>query len=470
MRSVATCISTAGLVFGLLTAMPAFAADQELVTKLAPEIAKYCRPSSAIAYVTSNGRSGVMSASDLGRAIYASKVAPLTAEYDWNRKGGREIARMAFADDQGINATPLNLLQRLVQTWVGPMDASAGDYLPLAAGGVTVEDVDGVPAELGQAQAVLAAILDGADDAFRFRCALSAEQSIPGGEPETAKETHRPALLISKAPDDLSKVKLTDRPFAEIAYLDDRDAHKDSLSIYGTVGLVWPDIVYRSAAIRAQQGGSIVRFAPMVFAQIEREGTGATDPNDVNNLNFGLQLGGFLQTRTPPGRPSRTLTHYFDLNARYLTDTHFASSGWSIAAQFTPGIPLIGNNVPYVLPGNRIQLRWRFTGVADHISIDDPGKKTKLVGAPQFSRLGFDVTGTAKYFFDEDHEQAITLGFDYSLRENLGAGPGDAQLFSGKFLIEPTPNFSFGIVYDRGENLDTFEHNETVKLTFGVRR
>ena len=290
MRNVAACISAAGLAFGVSTATPAFASDKELVTKLAPEIAKRCRASSAVAPAAFHHMAGTISASDLGRAIYASKVAPLTAEYDWNRKGGREIARMAFADDQGINATPLNFLQRLIQTWADPTDVSAGDYLTPADGGVLIEDIYGTPVETDQAEAVLAAILDGADGAFLFRCALPPVHPVAGGEvtpgPKTSEASHRPTLVISKAPDDLSKVTLTDRPFAEIAYVSDRDANKESLSIYGTVGLVWPDIVYRSAANRAQQGGSIVRFAPMVFAQIEREGTGSADPNDVNNLNF----------------------------------------------------------------------------------------------------------------------------------------------------------------------------------------
>jgi hypothetical protein len=455
-RKLLTAIGMASL----MAPAAAYAADQNLVDKLAPEIAKRCQPA--------RGGGGVITASDLGRAIYASKVAPLAAEYDWNRKGGREIARMAFADDQGDNQHALNLLQHLAQSWTDPMSTGAADNLPFAAGGVEVRGDDGGNVPASAAQAVLAAILDGDDQAFQFRCPLVQ----PREAPTPAPVSHGPAIVVGKAPDDLSKVKLTDRAYAEVAYVSDRDAHKETFSFYGTIGLVWPDLVVRSAESTPEKGGYTLRFAPTLFTQIEREGSGPADPNDINNLNFGLQLGGFLQTRSPlaPGQRSQTLTHYFTINARYLTDTHFASSGWSVAAQVTPGIPIAGNNVPYIVPGSRLQLRWRLAGVVDHVSIDDPGTKAKLVGAPQYTRFGLDVTGTAKYFLGEDHEQALTLGIDYSLRQRLGTGVGNAQLLSGRLVIEPTPNFSLGIAYDRGENLDTLEHSDTVKLTFGIRR
>ncbi len=469
----------AAVVAGGAAATPAVAADRALVIALAPQITQRCQPVPGAMRTAAGSGTGVIAAADLGRAIYASKVAPLVAEYEWNRKGGREIARMAFTDDQGVNSSSLNLLQILVQTWANPNHVSAGDYLPFANGGVAIEDADGSLIDPQRAEGALAAILEGKEGTFLFRCTLPVTAPAPTPTPGqipvagATSPSNRPALAISKGPEDLGIIALADRPYAEIAYVSDKDANENSLSIYGTVGLVWPDIVYRSRANREERGGLVARFAPTVFAQIEREGVGKFSPNDVDNLNLGLQLGGFLQTRTPlghPDQPSRTVTHYIDLNARYLSDTRLDSSGWSVAARFTPGIPLPGSNVAWQPLDGRARLRWRLTGVADYVSIDDPGRKAKLVDAPRYGRLGFDIAASARYYLGAERKQAILLTFDYSLRKDLGRQPGNAQLLAGRFLIEPTPNFSFGVAYDRGENLDTLEHNETIKLTLGVRR
>lgn len=467
-RPASKATAVLGSLLATVAATPAAAqnADTELVEKLAPEIAKNCRRDPATMF-------GWIAAGDLGRAIFASKTVPLSFEYGWSRNGGQLIAEKAFGPDLGDNEDSLLKLRRLAQTWTNPDDAAAASNLPLAAGGVEVLDRRGWPVSANSAQQALAAILDGDDGDFRFRCLAPAlGTGDPPAQPAPAQKLRAPLILLTRSPGDLAKAELADRPYAEIAYVNDRDAKKDSLSLYATVGLSWPDIVLRSPRDSAATGNSMVRLAPTLFAQLEREESGPSEADDVNNLNFGFQLAGFLQTRSPAveGRDSRTSTHALALDARYLTDTRLDSNGWAVAARFTPDIPLPGNHIAWTIPGTLLKFRWRLTGVADHISISDPGKKAELVGAPEYTRLGFDLSGLLKYRLGEESDQSISLGLDYALRQRLGHGRGNAQLLSARLLFNPVANLSFGIAYDRGENLDTLEHGDTVKLTLGLRR
>ena len=130
MRSKGKMVAAIGSIIGVAISPAALAADQALAEKLAPEIAKACHRTSA------GGDAGTIGAADLGRAIYASKVAPLISEYGWNRGGGSAIARTAFGEDQGDNKTALLLLRRLAETWTNTADAGARLNLPLVDGGV----------------------------------------------------------------------------------------------------------------------------------------------------------------------------------------------------------------------------------------------------------------------------------------------------------------------------------------------
>ena len=110
------------------------------------------------------------------------------------------------------------------------------------------------------------------------------------------------------------------------------------------------------------------------------------------------------------------------------------------------------------------------TAVADYEAVDDPGHKVKWVTKPEFARIGLDAEAELRFFLDGDQKQAFSVNVSYGLREALSGSEGDADLWTAKFLFEPTPNYAFGLVYREGSNLDSFEAIDQWTLTIGVRR
>jgi|GEM_PF-3188666 len=454
----------------VLVAGPARAQDPFLVEKLAPEIAKACLPPTLLQRASLQDESGVISAQALGTAIFASGIAPLHQEYQWNAGGPAAIARQAFADDAGPNADSLNRLQSLISTWIAPDDGGSA-WLPLASGGVSVRRADGSPATARDGEAVLADILAGNAGRFVFGCRhVPASDDAPEmEEDDAADETdRRPVFAVAKTPDDLA-LALADKSFAEFAYLEDREADSQTYSAYVTLGLIWPERAHPSPTWTTSRFGWLVRARPGLFVQYEREGSDTTpDVDETNNLNFGLQAAGFLQTRGA-ARGATTRTHYFAFGARYLTDDQFESEGWSVLARVTPGLRWPGFQTPQDLT-DRLQYRWLVSGIADYESIEDPGDKASLQDSPEFGRLGFDADAELRLFLTPDREQAISLSASYAMRADVTGADGDADLFTSRLLFEPSPHYSFGIVYERGENLESLEAIEQWKLTVGIRR
>lgn len=422
--------------------------DRNLIDNLAPLIAKHCTPT--------GDRRGEIKAAALYEALLSSdvvtfkNVAPLLAQ------PGSVLAPLFIAgkgDDRGAYL----LVSRTVGGWTAPTEEGAGRFLPLAYGGIEVQARSGGPLGAADTAAVLADIFDRSDANYRFLCIPSAEHTPPPSDGGGVGQ-----LLIAKEPTDFAAAKLTDRPFAEFAYLRDEDADTDTYSFYGTLGIGFGDRSIGRKAYDAGRSKVMARIRPLVFTQLEYEKASDAATAKVDNLNLGLQLGGVVQTRG-----KTTANHFYALSVRYLTDTRFDSSGWSVAAQWTPRFPIPGNLIAAPLGGG-VDFSWKLTGVGDHAGFSDIGRKTDLTGAPHYTRLGFDAA--AQLRLKLANADILSLAGTYALRENLERGLGDAQRLGLRLTFAPSDNLSIGLGYDRGRNLDTLEHSRTVKLVVGIRK
>lgn len=429
-------------------ATPARAADANLAAKLAPEIQKRCVD-------------GSLSAKALGEAIYASKTAPLAAEYAWLSGGPDVISAQAFRGGSEQNREALYLLRRLTETWIlqGP---DATNYLPISAGGVEILQSSGASLPITAAEAALTDILRGNDDRFSFRCISKPGDgaTLPSADEPKSSVT----IAIGKTPDDL-QLPLKKKKFAEVSYLNNASEDQSSVSINATLGLSFGELTpvrYR----KSDKRGVLVRALPTAFVQLDRQGISDGDrDDDIDNLSLGFELGGFLQTRR-----RFTRTHYYALSARYLTDLGFHSSAWSANFSVTPEIPLPGNDVPYDIIPDRLVFDWLVRGTADFTKVTDPGDKTELVDKPDWLRTGFDVSAGLRYLFDRSRKHSLALVGSYQLREALGQSTGNARLLSLKLLVEPSDQYAFGVSFERGRNLDSLEFSKVWKATFGIRR
>lgn len=441
-RAVWLCI--AGLAS--VAAPAAHAADANLVKALGPLIGESCQPI--------GDRLGEIKAGPLLDALLSNKVLSFDTPGPMIGQPGSILAPIILKAASGDNQKAYRRIGRIVTSWTAPGAAGAANFLPLAAGGVEVRARDG--RTLGEADAVtvLADLIDRSDARYRFVC-MPPEDSVPP-PPDGGGGIAR--LVIAKEPTDLTVPELTDRPFAEFAYLRDDDAGTDTYSFYGTLGVSFGDRTIGKGG----QGSTILRIRPLAFAQLEYEKASDTPAAKVDNLNFGAELGGYVQTRG-----NTTANQFWSLSLRYLTDTRFESSGWSGAVKWSPYFGVPGNMVPFAI-GKRFEFQWRLSGVGDHAGFSDIGRKTELASAPHYTRLGLDAA--AELHFKLAGSNIVTLGATYAWRENLERGPGDARRSSIRLTFAPSDNISLGLGYDRGRNIDTLEYTRTVKLTLGVRK
>jgi len=441
-------VAVAGFALAASGAAHALAADARLAKELRPLISKSCVP-------TSQGLAEIK-AGPLADALLSKRVVTFDTMAPLVGRPGSELAPKFMDAAAGDNREAYLLIGGTVRGWTVPTAIGAGNFLPLDDGGIEVRARDGKALAEADTSAVLAAILDRNDSRYRFVCRPSAELSSPPPDGSGVG-----MLLIAKEPTDLTIPRLTNRPFAEFAYLRDEDAKTDTFSFYGTLGLGFGDRAIGRAAFEANHSGAMLRVRPLVFTQLEYERAGNAGTAKVDNLNFGAEIGGNLQTRG-----ARTNFQFWTLNARYLTDTRFASSGWSTAAKWTPYFGLPGNLVPYSYKG--VEFTWRLTGVGDHAGFSDIGRKTELANAPHYTRLGLDAA--AELSLPLAGGNSVSLDAGYGLRENLERGPGNVRRSTIRLIYKGSDNVAVGIGYDRGRNIDTLEHTRTVKLTIGIRR
>ncbi|MEO7691199.1 MAG: hypothetical protein ABIS51_18090 [Sphingomonas sp.] len=422
--------------------------NRNLVENLVPLIAKQCTPI--------GDRRGEIKAVALYEALLSKDVVTFEDNAPLIGRPGRVLAPI-FIAGKGDNRKAYLLVSRTVGGWTAPTAEGAGRFLPLAYGGIEVHARSGGPLGTADTAAVLADILDRSDANYRFVCILPGESSPP---PADGGEVAQ--VLIAKEPTDFAAAKLTDRPFAEFAYLRDEDAGTDTYSFYGTLGIGFGDRPIGKEAYDAGRSHIMARVRPLAFAQLEYEKASDAATAKVDNLDFGLQLGGVVQTRW-----KTTVNHFYALSVRYLTDTRFDSSGWSVAAQWSPRFSIPGNLVAAKLGGG-VYFSWNLTGVGDHAGFSDIGRKADLATAPHYTRLGFDAAADLRLKLA--NADILSFGGTYALRKNLERGLGDAERFGLRLTFAPSDNLSIGIGYDRGRNLDTLEHTRTVKLIVGIRK
>lgn len=438
-KSVA--LAGAATVLAALIPAGAHAAEPLLVQNLAPEIRSRCE-------------GGRISAENLRTAILASKVAPLTSDRWWTADHPALIARAAFSDDDAADGEALDLLQDLVWSWVLPNPPSYMG-LPRPSGGVSVARPGGEPADAADGEAILKAIFAKDESSFTFGC-------DKGAEPKPSSIL--PGLRISRTPEDLFD-PLDTKSYGEFAYSQDEVADEDAYSIYGTAGWTFGEIRHQWPPSKDAFPYLALSATPVAFVQYEREGGDSVAADkEVNNLNFGLEVGGFIEL----GRAGRTDVHAYTVSLRAMSDDRFDSEAWAVNASFTPDIRLPGHHLPLLSKDRRLSFRWQLSAVADHASVSDPGRKAALQTAPEYSRLGYDVDAALRYTLAGGASVALTS--DYRLRDEFSRGEMDAQLFTAGLLFEPNRNWAFGLIYQRGENLDSLEFSETWKLTIGVRR
>lgn len=469
------------LLLLLGAASPAWAgAPDESRARLGEEIAQAC--------VAAPGGGGTIAPKALANAIFASGYVSLRMQYDWIGAGGAaiaEAARTARSTSPGAAGAPvdpdnkegLGKLFRLVWGWskAGSADVVFGS-MPDAVRHLSVLRPDRSAWPQDAWPEALAAILDGADDALLITCRPAAP-IVASGEGPPAVDTRRPRtgsrpdLIVARNPTDLTIAELADRQSAEVALIADRIAGETSIAVNGTIGLRWGDVRIGRPAASLDESSVFARLRPMAFVQLERQSiTG--DTFAIDNLSAGFQIDGFVQSRRAAPRADRhmrrrlTHSHYFALNGRYLTDTRFLSRSWSLAARVTPDLDIEGYGNPFTVAG-LVRFKWLASITFDHVSNDRPGQKAELVDAPSWTRIGYDLAATIAP--RSDTFPSMEFKMDYAARHVLSAGAGRAEMLSLRWQYRPSLGLSFGLAWDRGENIDSLVRASVVKAVLGFR-
>ena len=109
--------------------------------------------------------------------------------------------------------------------------------------------------------------------------------------------------------------------------------------------------------------------------------------------------------------------------------------------------------------------------MADWFSVSDPGDKKSLVDAAEYARLGYDAGATFR-LGPSNADWRIIWATTYDVRNGQTHDGGDAAMLSSslKVALGQASNYAFGVSYDQGRDLQSFESTRVWKLTFGVRR
>jgi len=345
---------------------------------------------------------------------------------------------------------------RFITEWMEDETITSG--LPLRGGGVRIVAPGRKPAE------VLLQVMTGDDKGLTLVCRYpSPSPQEPGPD--------RLRLRLVKTPGDLDtpKRKHDGAPFpdtysfAEFAYADDRQTRTQAWGVAATAALEWPEF------LPGGEGGYL-HWTPRLYLAYERKGE--SDPavdGYVNNLTLGGRVTGDLGLSTD-------WFGYYSLSAMVESDDHLKSEAYAAEVRIDPPLP----PMPYhrymqkLHDGPRLRAfaQWDVDLVADWRQIDDPGRKTALKDAAEYVRLGYDAGFRVRIGPSAPREDwGIALAVAYSVRDGQTGDGGDAQLFTSSLAFEPSAEsrVTFGLSYERGENLTSFESSELWKLFFGVR-
>lgn len=274
---------------------------------------------------------------------------------------------------------------------------------------------------------------------LRFPCA-GADSPAAAGEEPAAVASWRDLLIVTSTDDAGKTTDPAERPFATFSYLDDRENDEEVASTDIYIGFSRP----------IWFGG---RASPSLAYQRR------TGPDPLNDLTFGLE-----------GSMNR-----LSWSAGFETDDSFDSALYRAQVEFQP---FRGRNIcaaawvrsgddGYPIRGGRCDL-WL---TADYVDVADTGGKADLVDRREFGRIG--LRAAASWWTRAGESDAYwLLSGSYALYETVSGDDADADF--AKFSIDYLPSgespYSFGVSYERGEDLTSFTAIDQIKFTIGVRR
>ncbi|WP_421936507.1 hypothetical protein [Phenylobacterium sp.] len=395
----------------------------------------------------------------------------------------RDVAHEQFPLPPGVWAQGVDAM---ADRAMAPPPYSSDDDRQLSRYGLMIRTwsgVSGVPREpaLGDAGLRIEPTGAGADVRARLVQMFKGDPSLrilcpsPVPEPPPPTASTGPFFVLVKQASDFDEADFADggvlpltaitkRSFAEITYVDDREARVQSWAVKLAAAVQWPELGWT-----ARDSSSYVKFNPRMFVGYDRQGENDPDADGyVNNLDFGAQVSG----RFGLGRTT-SYTGYYAVSTSYRTDDDFRSEAYAAEVALDPPLPYMPYHRGYRAIGHgpvAIDFKWGANLVADWVQVDDPGRRTELVDQAEYFRLGYD-TGFDLRFGPATQDWRFLLSVDYGVRDGQTKDGGDAQMFTSSllFLDRPTTNFSFGLSYERGENLQSFEKSELWKLVFGAR-
>ncbi|UPT64867.1 MAG: hypothetical protein M0D54_10450 [Hyphomonadaceae bacterium JAD_PAG50586_4] len=235
-------------------------------------------------------------------------------------------------------------------------------------------------------------------------------------------------------------VGLSDREFAEVSYTDDRENDDEIISTNLFIGL--PEVF----------GG---RLRP--YVEYERV---TSDAKPINNLDFGLAA---------HWTSHRNANAYY-LIAEYQSDDELDSEVNHVEFRWLP-IWARRSCLRLSSPALSLRVTCPVEFTLDSTRVTDPGEKTALQTADSYDRYGFDVGLNLVRELDDGGSFSFKLS--YNLREPFDTdGPGDVGLGRASLSYQPSEdsNFNIGLEYENGENVESLERMESLKLTFGFRR
>lgn len=439
---------------------------------LEPEFRKACQSPDENLHgpALSAGRTGVISVADARKAllkVYAFDAGLLLEQ------SPASLTERALSADEGASGDDGKLanLALMIDQW--RTSPTAGDF-PLRDGGLYI-----LAATPGQAtpdtEVVLLDLLSGRNDRILIYChdpepALPLPpRTAPAGGPPAPSDGRAPPpppkFVLVKTVADLGQSDIAKKSFGEFSYSDDRETRVQSYGVSFAAGLRW----------RVREHGDqqtwLFRWKPAAYVAYDRKGDNDPETDSyTNNLNFGGQLVGDLQLK--PVR--QTMLGYYALSAQFETDDDFASRAYSAELRLDPPLPrLPGRRVFRKIPSptaTDVDAIWSADLVADWSQVDDPGDKTALKDKAEYVRVGYDA-GFKLRMGLHNRDWRLVWSVLYQLRDGQTNDGGDAQLFSSNlmFALSKETNYAFGLSYERGENLQSFNQSELWKLVLGVR-
>jgi hypothetical protein len=116
---------------------------------------------------------------------------------------------------------------------------------------------------------------------------------------------------------------------------------------------------------------------------------------------------------------------------------------------------------------------WDAEAMIDYTHVVSPGDKVALANVGEAFRTGYNISWTLRDTLFEHGNFAPSLSGSYRYRDTLGSGPGNADLVTVDLGLlkydEKAGGLGLALGYERGENLDSLEQIETVKLKLQIK-